>query len=372
MLALAGILALAAFLWLYGLWNGQYGSDDERLWSQALQALHQPSFPTSGINSSIGVGNGPAQVDLVIPAAALFPGAPIAGAIVVAAVNVAGVYFLFRLVDDFFGRRPALIAALLYAVSSWSIIYSRRMQGQDMLAAFEILFFWSAARWLASGRRRDVVAMTIWLAVLSQVYVLGLLHLIAAALVLVIGWRRLAWRPAIIALAAFLTLMAPYAITALLPAAGNFGGIAGSGRAQLNGDSLGLAVTMATHKGFQTIAGQAGSVIDATNGFELGLMAIEASLFVAGVIFAVVWLAGEIRQHSKDERSPKSAALICLLVWTGIPVALFARHAVPLYPYYFVSLLPLPAVFSAFILDRLWSKGGQVALAVLSANSVAL
>src|SRR6185437_8984828 len=113
--------------------------------------------------------------------------APIAGAIAVAALNTAAVYFLYRLIEEFFGRRPALIAALLFAVNSWAIIYARRMQGQDMLVPFQVLFFWSAARWLARGKGRDLVLMFLWLAILTQVYILGLLHVVSAVAVLSLG-----------------------------------------------------------------------------------------------------------------------------------------------------------------------------------------
>src|SRR5579862_2316618 len=159
------IVALATFLRIFELQYGQYGSDDERLWTLALR-----SFPLSGIRSSIGVNNGPAQAYLVLPAARLFGEAPIAGAIVVGLLNAAAVYFLYRFVEEFFGRRPALIAGLLFAVNSWAVIYARRMQAQDMLVPFQMLFFWSATRWLVRGRGSDLLLMFVWLAVLTQVY----------------------------------------------------------------------------------------------------------------------------------------------------------------------------------------------------------
>src|SRR5438270_12724956 len=124
------LLALAAFLRLFFLQYGQYGSDDERLWTLALRSVANGSVPLSGIRSSIGVNNGPFQAYIVMPAAALFGEAPIAGSILVALLNTVAVYFLYRFIAEFFGRRPALIAGLLFAVNSWAVIYSRRMQAQ--------------------------------------------------------------------------------------------------------------------------------------------------------------------------------------------------------------------------------------------------
>ncbi|HEX6510779.1 MAG TPA: glycosyltransferase family 39 protein, partial [Chloroflexota bacterium] len=360
----AGIVALAGLLRLLELQYGQYGSDDERLWSLALRSLAAQTLPTSGIRSSIGANNGPFQALLVMPAAALFGAAPIAGSILLALLSTAAVYFLYRFVAEFFGRRPALIAALLFAVSSWSVIYSRRMQGQDMLVPFQVLFFWSAARWLARGRGRDLVLMFVWLAILSQVYILGLVHLASAAVVLALGWRRLV--PSLSALgggiALWVALSGPYFVAALLPALSSFGNISG-GNPRIDGASLGLALTMATHKGFQTIAGQAGSVFDATSSVEGVLLWVEEGLCAAGFLYAA-WL---LMRYAH-----KRAIIALLLLWAVIPVALFARHSVDLYPYYFVAILPLPAVFTSLLLDAVWSWAGAAALILLSANAVAL
>lgn len=374
-LALPGILALGALLRLFYLQYGQYGSDDERLWAQALRSVAGLTLPTSGIRSSIGANNGPFQVYLVMPAAAFFSSAPLAGAALVALVNAAAVYFLYRLVAEFFGRRAALIAALLFAVNSWAIIYARRMQGQDMLVPFQVLFFWSAARWLARGRGRDLVLMFLWLAVLTQVYILGLLHLASAVAVLALGWRRLVpprkgqWLALAVGAALCLALLTPYLITALLPAASNFGNVSGS-HPRIDGASVLLALTMASHKGFQTIAGQAGGVFDSTSGFEGALVLAEEALFAAGFLYVTGRLLAQLRR--KTARNDCLPVLALLLVWALIPVGLFARHSVDLYPYYFVAIVPLPAVFTALVLDRMWTRGGAVALGVLAANAIAL
>jgi len=383
--ALAGILLLGSLLRLFYLQYGQYGSDDERLWAQALRSIAAHTLPASGIRSSIGANNGPFQVYLVMPAAALFGQAPLAGAIVVALLNAAAVYFLYRLVAEPFGRRPALIAALLFAVNSWAIIYARRMQGQDMLVPFQVLFFWSAARWLARGKGRDLLLMFLWLAILTQVYILGLLHLATAGVVLALGWRHLLpprkgqWAVLAGGAALWAGLSAPYFFSALLPALSSFGNVSGS-HPHLDLASIVLALTMASHKGFQTIAGQAGGVFDSTGGFEGWLVAAEEALFAAGFLYVVVRLIfpsptvvgegqseGTWRRRDEDPR-----VLALLLVWALIPVALFARHSVDLYPYYFVAIVPLPAVFTALLLDAVWTRGGAIALGVLTANALAL
>ncbi|MFI5267303.1 MAG: ArnT family glycosyltransferase [Chloroflexota bacterium] len=383
-LALPGVVVLGAFLRLFYLQYGQYGSDDERLWAQALRSIASLSLPTSGIRSSIGANNGPFQVYLVMPAAALFSQAPLAGAIVVALLNAAAVYFLYRLIEEFFGRRPALIAALLFAVNSWAIIYARRMQGQDMLVPFQVLFFWSAARWLARGKGRDLVLMFLWLAVLTQVYILGLLHVVSAVVILALGWRHLLpprksqWLPLAGGAVLAVALAAPYAFNALFPAVSSFGNVSGS-HPHVDAASVVLALTMASHKGFQTIAGQAGGVFDSTSGFEGWLVVAEEALFAAGFLYAVVRLifrspaaAGEGQGEGTWRKRDHPHVLALLLLWALIPVALFARHTVDLYPYYFVAIVPLPAVLTALLLDRLWTRGGVVVLGVLTANALAL
>ena len=373
-LALPGILLLGAFLRLFYLQYGQYGSDDERLWAEALRSIAGLGLPTSGIRSSIGANNGPFQVYLVMPAAALFGSAPLAGSVVVALANAAAVWFFYRFVAEFFGQRAGLIGALLFALDSWAVIYARRMQGQDMLVPFQVLFFWSAARWLAHGKGRDLILTFVWLAILSQVYILGLLHLASLAVVLALGWRRLLpprreqWLPLAGGAVLCAALLAPYVFTALLPALSSFGNVSGS-HPRLDGASLVLALTMASHKGFQTIAGQAGGLFDSTSGFEGWLVLAEEALFAAGFVYAVCRLVSQLRSRSGKDCLP---VLGLVLAWALIPVALFARHSVDLYPYYFVAILPLPALFTGLLLDWLWTRGGAVALAILATNGLAL
>ncbi|SRR5579884_1309898 len=368
-LALPGVIALAGFLRLFYLQYGQYGSDDERLWAQALRALAAHQLPTSGIRSSIGANNGPFQVYLVMPVAAVFAETPIAGAIIVGLLNAAAVYFLYRFVAEFFGQRPALAAAALFAVNSWAVIYSRRMQGQDMLVPFQVLFFWSAARWLARGRGLDLVLTFLWLAILTQVYVLGLLHLATMGVVLALGWRHLHARTVAGGALVFGLFSVRYWRADLAPALGSFGNVTGASP-RIDGQSIELALTMATHKGFQTIAGQAGAVLDATSGLEGVLVWAEEALFAAGLAYGVVRLGQQLRPGSDRKQCPLVLGL--LVLWALIPMAAFARHSVDLYPYYFVSVLPLPAVFTGLLLDWLWSRGGAPALVVLCANALAL
>ncbi|GEM_PF-1751446 len=376
---LAGVIATAVFLRLFELQYGQYGSDDERLWTLALKALADRVLPSSGIRSSMGLNNGPFQAYLVMPAAML-AATPLAGAIVVALVNSLAVYVLYRFIREFFGSRPALIAAALFASSSWAVIYARRMQAQDMLVPFQVLFFWSAARWLTRGRTIDLALMFAWLAIVAQVYVLGAVHLACAVLVLVLGWRRLRPVPLLLGIALFGLLTFRYLAGTVLPGVSTFSNVL-SGTPSLDRDSLTLALIMATHKGYQTIAGQAGSVFDSTSGFEGLLVTLEELLFAAGFVLLALrcWAAlrpstAGLRKWLIARAAPPDSAVVCalLLIWAVVPTAAFLRHSVPLYPYYFVSLIPLPAIFTALLLDRFWSQGGGPAAVLLSVNGLVL
>ncbi len=259
----------------------------------ALRSLAKPDLPLQGIQSSIGIGNGPFQVYLMMLPSAVFNSA-LAGGILVGLLNVAGIYFLYRFAREFFGERPALIASLLFAVNSWAIIFSRRMQAQDLLVPFQILFFWNAARWLKRGQSQDLVLMFLWLAILSQVYILGLLHVATAGVILLLGWRKLRIAPLAGSVALWAVLSYRYLLGVIIPYRGAFLNVSGS-KPVINLDSFASALLMATHKGFQTIAGQAGSVFDATSGFEGLLVLVEMLLFAAGVALVAFRLINSIR-----------------------------------------------------------------------------
>jgi hypothetical protein len=365
-LPLVLILLLAGFLRLYRLNFGEYQWDDDGIWSLAVDAVTRHVLPAKGINSTLGTGNGPWQVYLMMPVAAITH-APIAGTIFIALLNTLAVYIVFRFAREFFGERVGLIAALLFAVNSWDVEFSRHLAVQGMLIPFQVLFFWNAARWLARGRAMDLVLAFLWLAIASQTYLDGLLHLGSMGLVLVLGWRRLRLGPLLVGGALWSGLSAYYFLGVIMPE-WRFLAPALNGPIMVDASSLQLAFVQALHTGFQRTAPTMEAVLAPVSGLELGISAIEVALYAGGLAYAAWRLVTLARQGKADQ----ARVLAVLFAWLLFPIAVYVRHQDILSWRHLVVTLPLPAIFSALLLDWLWPRVGAPALGLVTANGVAM
>ncbi len=365
-LPLCFILALAAALRLFRLNFGEYQWDDDGIWSLAVDAVTRHILPAKGINSTLGTGNGPFQVYLMMPLAAIAK-APIAGAIAVALLNTLAVYIVYRFGRDFFSERLGLIAALLFAVNSWDVEFSRHLAVQGMLIPFQVLFFWNAARWLARGRGLDLVLSFLWLAIATQTYLDGLLHLGSMAIVLALGWRHLRLRPLLIGGGVWMALSAYYLLAVILPE-WRFLQPALSGPTFVDASSLQLAFVQALHTGFQRTAPEMEAVLAPAAGLEAGFIALEVALYAGGIAYGLSRLIQLVREGKQDY----ARVIGLLFAWLLFPIAIYIRHQDILSWRHLVLTLPLPAIFSGLLLDRLWPRFGAPLLAAVSANSLAL
>ena len=204
------IVFLGALLRCAQLNWAQYRRDDAIVLGLAQAALTAHRLPWVGMVSTLGIDNGPAQVWLVMLGTLTGP-SPFAAAWTVALLNVVGIAACYAFGRMAFGRPAGLIAALLLAVSSWSVLYSRRLWGNDMTAPFAALALWSLARVLLRGDRVHQVLTFVWAALLAQVYVVGIAELpaILVGLAAAAFLRRLRPLPSAIGIVAFLALTGP-------------------------------------------------------------------------------------------------------------------------------------------------------------------
>ncbi len=362
--ALAAIIAVAAFLRLFELQFGEYQWDDDGIWSLAVDAVRNQTLPAKGIISTLGASNGPFQVYLMMPVAAATR-EPLAGMVVVALLNVAAIYFVYRFVREFFGERAALLAGLLFALNSWSVMYSRHLAVQGMLIPFQVLFFWNASRWLARGHSLDLALAFVWLAVASQTYIAGLVHLASMAVVLAMGWRRLRPAPLASGMALWAALSARYLLS-VLTAERQFLTPELTGERALDLSSVRFALEQALHTAYEQLATQTQPALQPVIGLEMALAIIEAALFVAGVMY-VTW---RVLTHVREGKPAAVEAV--LLLWLLAPVLIYLRHQEILTPRHLAPLLPVPAIFTGLLLDRLWPRLGGPLLALISGNAVGL
>ncbi|HEY8742067.1 MAG TPA: glycosyltransferase family 39 protein, partial [Chloroflexota bacterium] len=364
------IVFLGALLRCAQLNWAQYRRDDAIVLGMAQAALAAHQVPWVGMISTLGIDNGPAQVWLVMLGTLAGP-SPFAAAWIVALFNVIGIAACYAFGRCAFGRRVGLIAALLLAVSSWSVLYSRRLWGNDMTAPFAALCLWSLARAVRRGDRVHQVLVFVWAALLAQVYVVGiaelpaiLLGLIAAAL-----WRRLQLLPAALGVIAFLVLSGPYVVGTVLPDLGSLHRLTGGQQTVTDTTSLRYLAETVGLDAYQTYLPQLSHSLD-VGADPLRLASALAAITMAAGALRALWTVASRRDTGQ------AILLLVLLIWVMAPVVATARHGVSLFPHYELGTVPGTYVLMAIALDwlltyrwTLWPAAG--ALVIVVAGQVA-
>lgn len=358
------IIFLGAGLRLSQLNWAQYRRDDAIVLGLAQAALTTHHIPWVGMISTLGIDNGPAQVWLVMLGILAGP-SPFAAEWAIALLNVVGIAACFAFGRAAFGRRVGLTAALLLAVSSWSVLYSRRLWGNDMTAPFAALGLWSLACVIRRGDRVHQVLIFVWAALLAQVYVVALAELPALLLGLVAAavLRRLRPGPTLLGIGLFLALTGPYALQTVLPELGSLHRLTGGQHPVTDATSLRYLAETVGLDAYQADLPHLADILDATSRPAVWISALAAFALVAGAALAGRTL---LRGNSAEER----ALCAVVLAWAFLPVVATVRHGVGIFPHYELGAVPATYVLMAIALARLrgrarWAWPGGLALGTI-------
>ena len=190
---LGGILLLAAWLRFNRLDQAEFLWDQAEISKWALKMARGGEIAWVGPPSSTGLYSFLGTVWLMaIPYT--FSLNPIVATGFVALLNVLAVLGCYLLTRYWFGRRAAWVAALLFAVAPWGVIYSRKIWQVELLAPFTLLYVFTG--WLAfvQGRRWALLVHGLALAWLVQIHFSALALVPLTLLWSLLFWRRLDWR----------------------------------------------------------------------------------------------------------------------------------------------------------------------------------
>lgn len=359
------LLLLGTYLRTARLNDVQYRYDDDALWNIVTRMVRTGHPAMRGLTSTIALPNGPFQAYLLAPFGWVGAYAPLM-TVGVAFLNILALAIVYAFGRDFFGRRAGLLAMLLATVSPWQTVLSRRMLGNDMVAPFAALALWMFCRWLYRRDNRAAILAAVALAVGGQVYVIGLELLAPAAVALLLAGRRIFCRSILLALLVFAALLAPYVWTQALPLLGGAVVIHDQTINVVRFDlsALGFAIQMASNDGYQAFAAQAGGHLDATSGVPAAFGLLARLLYLSGLGVGLWTLLRGPGKLAEERRGIHLLLLTALVV----PVLILVRPTVPPRMLYLVSTFPLPYLYVALALDRLWSW--SVRLAPLVARGV--
>ena len=152
---------------------------------------------------------GPILVYLFAPVMALTK-SPYSVFVFTIVLHLAATYLLYRLIADFFGRRGALAAAVLYAFSFYSLTHSRLASPENLLPFFVLLFMYSLLAVKLKRLSRYYVPLFVSCAVFLQIHVTAF-PLVLLLLLLFLSRPPVKGAPLLAGLGLLVTLFLPYA-----------------------------------------------------------------------------------------------------------------------------------------------------------------
>ena len=363
MLILAGILRMA----VPGL--TEFKADEARLLALAYD-MAGGEFALHGISSSVGLPNFPASVWLYTLPVLVWPH-PYAATIFTGLLSTLAVALTYWFVRRYGGVTAALAASLLYAVSPWAVIFSRKIWAQNLLPFFILAWIISAALALVEIRPRFLWLHLVVLALAVQIHLAAIALVPATILFLIIFRRNVRWRDVLIGgLLAFLSVI-PFAyffsrnrdLNQIL--AGASGAGIGGG---FSLDSIRYTIQISLGAQIHSLAGADEFEQYLALVPDLTLVYLILGILIISGLFFLVWNAW------KHWQRPAAKVGVMVLIWLMMPILIFFWQWTPVYLHYFIAILPAPFIAAgvAFgqipaMLTRLWpnvsSSGRRLALA---------
>lgn len=340
-LLLAGLLRMAA----PGL--TEFKADEARLLALALD-MAEGEIALRGISSSVGLPNFPASVWIYVLPLLLWPH-PYAATLFTGFLNTLAVGAAYGFIRRYWGISAALAAILMFAVSPWAVIFSRKIWAQNLLPLFVIGWAISATLALVEERPKFIWLHFLCLALAVQIHLAALALIPATAILLILFHRRLRWRTLLIGLLLAALTFVPFVIYL----------------SQVQ-DDIALPATLGEHTNtvmildsfrFTTMI-SLGTYIHSLAGptaFADFLAAIPnmspiywswSLLIVAGLI----WLAWQAWKRWSEKRSQVG---LIVLVWLFLPPLFFLWRFTPIFLHYFIATLPAQYITAGVAFSRI-------------------
>jgi 4-amino-4-deoxy-L-arabinose transferase-like glycosyltransferase len=354
-LALVAILILAAVLRWVEPGVVEFKLDEANLSQLSLDFARGRSLPLLGISSSVGFPNPPISV-YIFSIPYWFTSNPIVATQFVGLLNILAVLLTYILTRRYYGAGAALLAAILFAVSPWSVIYSRKIWAQDVLPPFVLATLLTALLGFMEGKR-----WAQWLCLPLLTFTIQI-HYSAVAVVAPIvylfwigraRWTRaffLSFIPAVLVLVPFIFGL----LQADLPSIDEIQTIVSSGSGSAAPRSLELTNATLHYAALMTAGTEIHSLASSA-AYEDYLSRVPDVYFLFGsltwgVLFSSLWLL--FRAWRKpDLRGRVDGAL---LLWLIAPIALFSVTWTTPYLHYLIVMLPAPFILLAVGFHDAW------------------
>lgn len=206
---LALLLAVGGWLRLTHLDLLEFQGDEAYAANLALEFVRHGTLPSAGLMSSVGVTNPPLFIYLLVPLFAISAN-PVFVSCCIAVLGLLAVVACWHIGRTYYGPVAGLVAASLFAVAPWAVIYSRKIWAQDFVPVFATATMW-AVHALVLGKKAKAIFWVVLLPLcVVQIHFSGLA--LTAVVIVIVAWLRprIDWRFAAAGLAVAIITMLPY------------------------------------------------------------------------------------------------------------------------------------------------------------------
>ncbi|HUV90607.1 MAG TPA: glycosyltransferase family 39 protein [Anaerolineae bacterium] len=340
--ALLGIVALALLLRMGWPTLAEFKRDEATVVRRALAIAYEGDLPATGADSSRGMALLPLTLYLMAIPLRLWRD-PLATVLFTGLLNGLAVWACYGLGRAYFGRSVGLLAAFLFAVSPWAVVYGRKIWSQN-LPLVTLGFFAALLATFVRGKPWALVGAFVGLAALVGLHLGGLAFIPILAIAVLLYRKQVARWPFLVGLALFLLALSPYVVHDALHGWSNLRGFTryAGGEGRFSADALRYAFVLTGSAGIHGLAG--GLYPEYLAGLPnlWGLNYLMMGLFALALLYALV----QVVRGPQERRRP----LLLLLLWFAVPVALQSRPTAPVQPFYFILLYPVQFLLIAVLL----------------------
>ena len=365
------ILAVAAYLRAGQLGLLEFKADEANAAILAVKMAHFESFPQIGLTYSVGVKQAPLFIYLLAPFFAISR-APAFFTFAYGLISTGAVWLCYWIGRRYFNVKIGLMAAAMFAVSPWAVVFSRKIWPQDFLPVICTVLLWLWCQLLIDGKTKQIF----WIVLLSLAA--WQIHLTASNLLALIGvlWLvcrfPLDWRRIGLGIGINVLLLLPYVhyqmqhdwedfhkaaavvTTASQSEVYTIEGIHPQwGFPLASRDQTGHLLNIVSGGGIEDILGLSTQAFLAGDGLIRMVIKLVKLIFIVAVVAAGVSV---VRKGQVSARPPwidlgQEPRLAILWLWVIMPVLFFGVSGLRTYLSYFALVMPVAFLLIAWAID---------------------
>ncbi len=350
------IIVLAAYLRMGMPEIVEFKRDEANLSLLALDFASGENFPLLGITSSVGLPNAPINVYLLAIPYAL-SSSPVFATQFIGLLNVLAIVAVMWFTRRYTNDWAALMVGFLFAVSPWSIIFSRKIWAQNMLPLFVCLSLFTAYIGIIEKKRWAQVLHLPLLAFTGQIHYGAFVIIPAVLYVWWSGRRHIAWRYVGIGVVLTIFVILPYIVGLADANLLSLGRIRDSLATAPDTPSVSNGLSAVRETGVIISGVEIHSLAGATE-FQNYLSELPFDFYPVFQVLTITVIAAIFYLLVNMRHSEQKTLWVMVLIWFLFPIVIYTINWTQFYIHYLIPLLPAVFLILAFAIHNIAKKAG--------------